>query len=143
MPNLQPGVNTWITLVEADAYFEEIYNREAWAALAQAEREKLLITSYRWIGREPTLSVPASSTADIVKEAQAELSWYILNYGSDHEKREALQDQGVDRFEVSKFREEFNTRKADFPEYIRDMLDDFTMQLGGSFPYIEREIHNG
>jgi len=132
------GVNSWVTIAEADAYFEARYNATAWAGLAEANKCVLLRHAYAWIQQQAMFSIPAASTAQIVKQAQFETAWYIYNYFSQHEKRRALYMQGVRDFQISKFRERLDMPQ--FPAWIADMLEDFLEDIGGQFPKVERDF---
>ncbi len=137
-PVLTVGSNSWVTLAYANSYFE--VNYDAWFTLTTQQRINLLIRAYRWINQQTFFSIPAASTNIAVKQAQCETAWYIYNYYADHEKRRALYNQGVTRFQISKFSE--TLQGAKFPDFIKDMLEDFLTGVGGKFPIIEREFEN-
>lgn len=134
------GVNSWVTLIEADAYFAYKWEATEWndGTLSPAQKESLLISAYRWINQQTYFSIPPASTANIVKEAQCEAAWYIYKYWSQHQDRRALFNMGVERFTISKFSE--SLRGVQFPEFIADMLDDFVTTKGGTFPFVERDF---
>jgi hypothetical protein len=137
---LTVGVNSWCTIAFADDYFDERWGTSAWAALTNNQKTVLLIHAYNWINQQPDISIPASSTTTIVKQAQCEVAWYIYSYFDSHEKRRALYIQGVTKFKISKFSEDL--QGASFPEFVKGMLKDFITEIGGQFPIIEREFEN-
>lgn len=137
---LTPGTDTWVTLAEANAYFLARWNSTAWTSgtITDPEKEQLLKHAYNWINQQSFFSIDPASTAEIVKQAQCETAWYIYNYFATHEKRRAAQNQGVKSFKIMNFSENYSM--AQFPEDIKDMLDDFLTNEGGVFPVIEREL---
>jgi len=130
------GVNSWVTIADADAYFEARYNTTAWAGLTNANKCTLLRHSYAWIQQQRQFNISANSVLEVVNQAQFEAAWYIYNYFSSHEKRRALYTQGVRNFRVSDFSEKLEM--PEFPAWIADMLDDFLTNIGGQFPYVQR-----
>lgn len=132
------GVNSWVTIAEADAYFEVRYGASAWAGLAVANKCVLLRHAYAWIQQQSMFSIPPGATSEIVKQAQYETAWYIYNYFANHEKRRALYTQGVRDFEISKFSEKLEMPA--FPIWIADTLDDYVVSVGGKFPKVERDF---
>lgn len=133
------GSNSWITRAEADAYLEEKWGASAWASLSGLQKDQLLISAYRWINQQPNISIPTTSTAAIVKNAQCEAAWFIYNYWSEYEKRRALIASGVKEFEVSNFSETLN--KIAFPDFILGMLIDFSVGDAGYFPTAKRDLN--
>ena len=137
---LTVGTNSWVTVAEADTFFSEKWTASAWASLSDSEKESLLISAYRWIQQQLFFSISPASTADIVKQAQMEAAWYMYNFWVEHEKRRALYIQGVTKFKISKFSEDL--QGVQFPEFIKAMLDDYIVNLGGKFPIISRTFDN-
>lgn len=133
---LTVGTNSWVTVAEADTYFDERFGASAWAALPNATKEQLLISAYRWIQAQSLFTIAASSTAEIVKQAQMETAWYMYKYWDQHEDRRALVAQGVTDFKISQFEETLSEVK--FPGFISDMLEDFITGGGSTFPVVNR-----
>jgi hypothetical protein len=132
---LTVSTNTWATLAEADSYLAGRYGSSSWATLPVEARKQLLITAYRWINREYTIS----SVTTVVKYAQIELAWYVYEFNDSHRKHVALWAQGVEEFDISKF-SEILTRPPTFPVDVEDLLKDEIRNLGGKFPLMEREV---
>ena len=125
-----PGTNSWVTLAEADAYFEAKYNAsDIWAAFTDTVKKQLLISAYNWINQQSIFSISPSSTAEAVKIAQCEAAWYLYSFGTEDEKRRALIGQGVTSFDLSNWSETLS--KYQFPSFLSDMLDDFFVGKGG------------
>jgi hypothetical protein len=135
---LTVGVNSWVTVAEADAYLADKYGAGDWAGLPNATKESLLITSYRWIQRLQDYSISPASTNIKVKSAQIELAWYIYNNSTQDEKRRALQAQGVEEFKLGKWEEKLGT--AQLPFDVQDLLSDFLLNAGGYFPEFQRDL---
>jgi len=135
---LTVGLNSWVTLAEANEYFEGSYQASAaWAALTDTVKKQLLISAYRWIQQQVLFSISASSTAEIVKQAQCEAAYYLLTYGDEDEKRRALSGQGVTEFELDNWREKLS--KYNFPEFLSDMLDAYYTGKGARLIEFERD----
>ena len=64
------GSNSWVTIAESDIYLDEKKGADSWAALANSEKIKDLITAYRWINGLPNLSI--TLVTDKLKQAQIE-----------------------------------------------------------------------
>lgn len=128
------GIDTWVTIVEADAYMLGKFDASAWTSLPNATKEQALITAFRWI--RSVYDISASSTLQKIKDAQCECAWYVYSHWTQHEKRSALISQGVEDFTVSKFSETLG--KTELPEFVKDLLKDFT--VGEYFPVLTREI---
>lgn len=135
---LTVGVNSWVTVAEADSYFEAKYGAAGWTAFTADEKKQLLISAFRWIRSQTIFSIPASSTAQTVKDAQCEAAWFIYKYWTGLEDRRALYASGVRDFEISKFSETLEAQE--FPAFIKDLLDGFTVSEGGAFPVVDRDF---
>jgi hypothetical protein len=125
-----PGTNSWVTLAEANAYFESKYNAsDEWAALTDTVKMQLLISAYNWINQQSIFSISPSSTDEKVKQAQIEAAWYLYKHGEEDEKRRALIGQGVTSFDLSQWSETLS--KYEFPRFLSDLLKDFFVGKGG------------
>lgn len=133
------GVNSWVTIPEANLYLSEKFGAEEWSALSDNTKTKCLVTAFWWIYTYPGVNIPKSSTNERVKVAQIELAWWIYQYYEEFDKREALISSGVTRFTLSKWSE--NLGKADLPEFIKDLLP-VLEDLGGVFPTFNRDLEN-
>lgn len=127
------GTNSWATVAEADDYFSTKYGAASiWGPLdTTTEKEPLLISAYNWIQQQSKFSISPTETADIVKQAQYETAWYIYNYKTAHDKRNALYSSGVREFDISKWGEKLEMPV--FPVDISDMLGDYLTDVGGVF----------
>jgi hypothetical protein len=135
---LTVGVNSWVTVAEADTYLADKWGASDWATLTNPQKESLLISAYRWIQSKMDYSISPASTSAAVKAAQIELAWYIYNYWAEHEKRDALYSQGVRNFKISKWAEKLEQSKL--PTLVEDLLKDELENTGGYFPQFTREL---
>lgn len=132
------GTNSWVTIVEANAYFINKWGAASdWASLTNTQKEQLLITAFNWINQNNNYSIPASSTAVKVKQAQYEMAWFIYQYSNEYEKRRALFASGVRRFDILSFEEEL--AKQEMPSHIAGLLNDFLSNSGNRFFTLTRE----
>jgi hypothetical protein len=135
---LTVGTNSWVTQTEANDYISNRINAIEWTALSSGEKDTYLISAYRWIQQQSKYSIPASATATKVKWAQIETAIYMLKSWAEHEKRAALQAQGVDDFKLLSWEETYNG-KIGLPWIVQDMLEDYLTGLGGGFITLERD----
>lgn len=87
------GTNSWVTVAEADTYFEARLNAAAWSSATATQKIQALIMAYRQLNAA-SYSFP-STAVDAMKYAQFEQALFLLSYSSDIDARTALQAQGV------------------------------------------------
>lgn len=133
---LTVNTNTWVTLAEADSYFNSKYGTAAWITLSSEDRKRLLISAYNWINSDPAYSI--SVVTDKLKKAQLELAWYThINY-DQHEKHVNLYSSGVRTFRISKFHESLEAPQM--PTIVKNLLDEYDFNSGGYFSTVTREV---
>ena len=132
------GVNSWTTVAQADDYFAAKFGAAAWAALSAMQKTQLLISACRWIMQQPSLAVAIAVTAEIVRQAQCEAAWFILNFQDEYDKRRALISSGVKSFKALDFAETLG--EIVFPQFIADMLFDYSVDSSIQFPRISRNL---
>ena len=133
------GVNSWVTIAEANFYLETEFGASEWTPLSNDIKEQCLVTAFWWIYTYPGVNIPKTSTNERVKVAQIKLAWWIYQNYDEFKKREALISSGVTRFTLSKWSE--NLGKVDLPEFIKDLLP-ILEDLGGVFPTFNRDLEN-
>lgn len=139
---LNVGVNSWVTLIEANEYFSTKWGAAStWAALTDNEKESLLITAYNQLKGKANLDLPDTTEDVKLKQAQYEYSWYLYNNSDSKEKREALISQGVTEFKTLDFQEKYGTL-ADLPPEVENLLDDYILNQGGAFVEVNRTGQN-
>ena len=132
------GTNSWVTVAEADTYKSDKWDSGDWTTLNNNEKEKALVSAYRWIQSKQEYNISPTSTSQKVKDAQIELADYIIDYWSEHKERDALYAQGVRDFTLSKWKEKLE--KPDLPFIVQDLLSDSLLNAGGYMPLFEREL---
>lgn len=130
------GTNSWVTIIEADAYFDDRFGASAWAGFSEPVKSELLISAYRWIQQQSMFTISASASAEKIKQAQYETAWFIYNYFSKYEERRALFASGVRKFKIEQFEEELE--EVGFPKFISDLLSDSITKGSGTFPTVKR-----
>jgi hypothetical protein len=123
-------VNSWVTIAEADNYLSDKFGASAWSL--SAEKSQLLITAFYEINAEPTISISPTSTDQKVKNAQIEMAFWLMVYGADRDKRDALQTMGVVKAKADDTEEDYNG-KCKLPGVVLGLLSDFTtagLQIG-------------
>ena len=127
------GTNSWITIVEADAYLTDRLEAEAWFLIsdtgAPGEKSKtsLIVTAFHWLYNNVNYDIPLDSSDDNIKNAQAEASFYLSVYYKQMDKRRALIGDGVQQFERSNWSESLG--KMDLPIHIKGMLTDYSSAM--------------
>jgi hypothetical protein len=105
------GTDSWVTLAEADTYFESRIQTDPWDALSDANKEKYLKTAYRWIYYDSAFPVPASSSETAVKYGQCEAAFFLITYYDTMDKHAALIASGVTHFKYGKREEDITDVK--------------------------------
>jgi len=123
------GTNSWISLADANTYFESHIGSSPWDALSDNDKEKYLVTAYRWIYYDNAFNVPASSSETAVKYGQCEAALYLINYYTDMQKHEAIIANGVKSFSYGKRSEELSEIKK--PQTVISMFASVAMYNSG------------
>lgn len=139
MLHVTVGTDSWVTVAEADTYFSMKYGAGAWAGLSNDQKVQLLVSAHNWIQSQPDISIPETSTDTKVKQAQCEAAWYIYLHWENHDKRRALEAQGVKAFHVGNFGETLEI--GQFPGWLKDLVSDFYSK-GGQFPVTHRSLED-
>ena len=87
------GTNSWVTMEEAVEYFLGRLNSKGWDKEADS-RGAALVTAYRMLNSMKDYSF-ASPIQDAMKDAQCEQAEFLLHFGDDMERRDALREAGV------------------------------------------------
>ena len=134
------GVNSWVTIAQADDYFAAKFGATAWASLSVTEKTQLLLSAVRWILQQNAFDILMSVTAELVKQAQLEAAWFIYKWFDEYEKRRALSSAGVKSYRVMDFSESLDA--VTFPEFIVMMLSDYSMVASSQFPTLQRNLED-
>ncbi|MFA5456869.1 MAG: hypothetical protein WC261_04465 [Synergistaceae bacterium] len=87
------GTNSWVTVAEAELYFEARLNATSWTGATATQKIQALIMAYRQLN-SGQYSFP-TVVVDTMKYAQLEQALFLLAYSADIDARMALQAQGV------------------------------------------------
>ena len=88
----------WISITNADDYFETRYAHADWDTLNNEDKKALLTTSYDRIRYYKKFNIPPVPTAAQkakLADAQCEMANYIIIHLADEDRRKGLQAQGV------------------------------------------------
>ena len=130
------GSNSWVTVIEADAYLSDRVDTTEWFALPDTNivagtpvpgtpcKEGYLIMAYRWLRSRPGLVLPSSSTDSALLEAQILSANWVLNWMDDVERRDALRATGVTAFDFSKWKESLSSDPP-LPSFILGLLNGY------------------
>lgn len=130
---LEKYVNSYVSVPEADAYFDSTLQSEEWNKYDTTTKEKALITATRQIDRLPfagrkldinqSLEFPRTTTnlpftdgiPDAIAYATCEQALFLLKGGS---KRQELQQQGVKSYTLGDLSETFSENLTDAQKTI-------------------------
>ncbi len=87
------STNTWATMAEADEYFLGRLKSTGWDSNVE-DRGAALVTAYRDLNSLDGYSF-ASTPTDAMISAQCEQAEFLLHFGDDMERRDALREAGV------------------------------------------------
>jgi hypothetical protein len=130
------GVNSWISLADANTYFSQIKDGAFWASLTNSEKEILLMTSFYWINRSG-YSIAPTSTSILVKQAQCELTIEVHYRYTEYKKRAAQYASGLRNFNFNGWAE--SLALPALPLIIENMLEGFLTGKGGKFFEMTRD----
>lgn len=139
-PVVVVGVNSWVTIAQADDYFAAKYGASAWAALTLSVKTQLLLTAVKWIKAQNTFDIAMTSTEELVKDAQCELAWFVYLWKEEYDKRAALSAMGVSNYRVLDFSE--SLKGVEFPAAVSTMLSDFSLEASSQFVNISRDLED-
>lgn len=128
--SLVVGTNSWVTVAEADTYFTLHIDGAKWTALTTDDKNKYLVTAYRWIFNNPGINVSATNSTQKVKDGQCQASLFLINYYDEYTKRDALIASGVKDFTYGKRREALSEIKM--PSFLLAYFDDYITAGGVS-----------
>ena len=117
---LEPGVNSYVSLEKAEAYFSHRLHADAWTAASPSDKEKALMMATQRIDRLPLVRrkaskiqalafprFPGTEVPQKVKDAVCEEAIALLK---GIPKRVELQAQGVQSFTIGNLSETYTGR---------------------------------
>lgn len=130
------GTNSWITIADANIYFNDIWDGSFWSSRSILEKQRLLITACKWI-LSSGYSISMTSTSQKVKDAQCELAKEVYNTYNEYKKRQTLYASGVRSFNFNGWSE--SLARQELPLAVQDLLEDFATGQGGKFFELKRD----
>ena len=129
------GTNSWVTLVEADAYLTNKVGTQDWFSLTDtptnpgdASKESFLITAFNYLITKAGYVIPSDSTDANVQAAQTEFAYYLFVYGAAYEDRINAQASGVTEFKLSKWSEKYSESSLldqPLPSIVQNYLSEY------------------
>jgi len=131
------GTNSWVTVATANTYFEgRIHGDDYWTDSA-SDNIPALITAYNWLNAGG-YSFPATPV-QVMKDAQCEMAFFLLQHQPDLDLRMGLQVQGVIAAGVVKERyKDDNTVELPIPPIVQQLLEDYDTKRPVYLVNIER-----
>jgi hypothetical protein len=132
------GTNSWVTIAEADAYFNSRAGASMWPQLPEVpevagsdSKETFLVTAFYWLLDYSGLNLSAALTLPAVKRAQCEAALFLIQYRADYEVREAKIAGGVKQFSQSKWSETLDVQTM--PKRILSILASAGIESNANF----------
>ncbi len=137
--------NSFVTLVQMDAYFDTLYNRYAtWDAIADADKERMAVESTSIMVYQIDWGVtidpdePGATDEVAVRNACCELIWAI--YIEDRQLEADSKGVLKMKLDVLEIENDATDRKAVIPSHVLYIIRDFITSAGGSVNIpLERE----
>ncbi len=132
------GVDSWVTVEEADTYLTYRLGTEEWFSIPKQtepgvpSRESILGAAFRELLNCTSLTLTESSTNDNIKNAQIEMALYLTGYFDEMQDRRAAIATGLNIFWLGRRYEKLEKYTTGIPDYILNMLSDYS-NLGGVF----------
>lgn len=140
------GSNSWVTLLEADEYFNNRPGSQDWFALADTpatpggdSKEGFLTTAFYWL-LDDAFGLTGSESSEAVKRAQLEATIFLLLYSKEYYNRQALIAGGVTSFMNSRWTE--NLSEITKPMNITSILYGAGFSSGNSFVQLAGEDYS-
>lgn len=115
----------WVTIVEANAYFDESLDSDKWVALTN--KGGAINSAFRILTNHPGYEFPSEPTQKM-KDANCEFALFLTK-GT---KRQDLQDQNVQSFSVGDFSESYSPSnepsesKIFLPAKVKDLIQSYS-----------------
>jgi hypothetical protein len=122
------GIDSWVTIAQADAYFSTRLGASWWAALANAAKETLLVTAFNWLLYDAAFELSPETDSPDVRVAQMEAAYFLHDHQAEYEGRAANIAGGVTSVSASKWSEAYGSLKK--PERVLAALQRAGAYLG-------------
>lgn len=128
------GVNSWVTVAQADAFLGDRIGTAPWFALEETatepgeeSKETYLTTAYQWLSGAYGIGADAAAPQSL-QDAQTLAANWLIGNREDYEKRESLVASGVEEFEWSRWNEKLGDVAV--PRFISDLM--IGLGIGGA-----------
>lgn len=132
--SLTIGTNTWISLEDANTYFDTRLNSDEWDESSSETKVKALVTAFNKISNAD-FDLPDEATT-AMEQAQCEMALFLLLHQADMDTRMGLQAQGVKSAGI--VQESYGDNVSGFPKVVEDLLKS-VKKSSAYFAEIERE----
>ncbi len=123
--SLVVGTNSWLTEAQANTYFADRLKASDYWTDAADDNPPALITAYKWLNAG-SYSFPATPT-QIMKDAQCEMAFFLLQHQPDLDLRMGLQSQSVIAAGVVKERyKDDNYVELPIPPLVKKLLEGYS-----------------
>jgi len=123
------GIDSWVTIAQADAYFSTRFGASWWAPLVNAEKEALLVTAFNWLLYDAAFELSPETDSQDVRVAQMEAAYFLHDHQAEYEGRAANLAGGVTSVSASKWSESYGTLQK--PELVLAALKRAGVYIGG------------
>ena len=136
--SLTPGVNTWISLADANIYFAtRVGAHKYW--YTGILKEAALVTAYNQLVSCGLFDFPVSISINM-KNAQCEMALFLLIHQEDMDSRMGLQAQGVTQAGI--VQETYDSSKVDglpIPPMVKSFLKEYISDDNSSMQITEAQ----
>ena len=132
MITITVGTNSWVTLDEANTYFDSRYASNDWHELRDRDKVAALITAFNQLKISGLFTFPTTTTS-AMKQAQYEQAFFVVQNQRDMDARMALQAQGV--VEAGVVKEKYSGKTGVIISPIAETYLD-SLKISGSFAAI-------
>ena len=125
----------WVDNAAADAYIAASIGGTDWAIESSTVRDQYLTAAYRQLLNDPDYAWP-SAPSQAMKDAQSEFALYIYQ-NPTWSQRGNLVAQGVSKFKIGQFEEEYNGKMAGlsseskYPQNVLNLISIYQVEGGG------------
>ena len=128
------------SLAEADDYYDNRFQNALWLELTEQRKTAALTTAYKRIYYSSDFDVPDPPSAALLaklKDAQCEMTYYLLVHLKDEDVRKGLQAQGITTAGILKETyDKDSLNKVPIPPIVEEILVDI-YKYSSSFAVVD------
>lgn len=126
------GVDSWVTISEANAYLTYQIDASSWFSLADdpsenpgtPSKESYLKMAFQFLLSSTIYNLSEEETNVKVKQAQIKLAFFFFQNWTDFKRRQVMVGSGIKSFSYSRWSEQL-TGDVELPNYIDALLSDY------------------